>query len=87
LDEFGPHATVTFIHGLGVVPDFVSTYLAFTAKGTQSEVTENAGNQGEIECVDATSIRIRNGTCAEFYIRVVAARLGQTGEGSGQTCN
>ena len=88
LDRFDAKDTLTFVHGLGVVPDLVTTYLSFKEEGTgNSEVTENAGNQGEIQCVDANAIRIKNSTCADFFIRVVATRLGETGEQSIEPCD
>ena len=87
LEELGPRSTLTFVHGLGVVPDLVTSYVSFTRDGTSdSEVTENTGNQGEITCVDENVVVVENGTCATFFIRVVAARLGDTGTQSGETC-
>ena len=87
LDEFPGQSTVSFEHNLGVAPDLVSTYVAFEKTGTgTSDVTENAGDQGEIVCVDENVILVRNGTCARFFIRVVAARLGDTGVQSQESC-
>jgi len=87
LNEFSAGSVVTFVHNLGVAPDLVSTYVSFRPDGTaSSEVTENTGNQGEIECIDENVIRIRNNTCSRFYIRVVAARLGDTGLQSQESC-
>lgn len=83
LDRFPPETALHFIHGLGVVPTLVKTYLAFSPDGTDGpkagDVTENAGNQARIQCVDAKEIVITNDTCEEdFHIRVVAYGLGST---------
>jgi hypothetical protein len=67
-----------FEHGLGTTPEIVNTYVSFERQG--SDVTENAGNQGRIKCVDSQEIVIKNDTCEEsFYIRVVAYASGSGG--------
>jgi hypothetical protein len=81
LDAFPPGTELHFIHHLGVVPYSIDTYLAFSSTGTNGaqggDVTENAGNQGRVQCVDAERIIIMNDTCEEdFYIRVVASGSG-----------
>jgi hypothetical protein len=80
LEKFPPETDLHFIHDLGVVPTLVKTYLAFSSKGTgEGDVTENAGNQGRIQCVDAKQIVVTNDTCEEdFYIRVVAFGAGSS---------
>lgn len=60
-------------HGLGVRPHVVVTYLAFYEKPLPGgNVAESAGNQAVIEVVDDEIIQVRNDTCAEFWLRVVA---------------
>ena len=87
LDLFPGRSTLTFVHDLGVTPDFVTTYVSFEEEGTgSSDITENAGDQGEITCVDEKAIVVRNGTCSRFYLRVVAARFGNTGVQSKRSC-
>jgi hypothetical protein len=78
LDRVPPDTDVHFVHGLGHAPWAVHTYLAFSSDGTsQGDVSESAGNQGRIQCVDAREIVISNDTCEEdFYIRVVAISTG-----------
>lgn len=73
----GPHqpfpakTMMRFAHGLGTTPEVVVTYVSFDSSG--SDVSENAGNQGRIACVDNTEIWIKNDTCEEdFYVRVAA---------------
>ncbi len=60
-------------HQLGVTPPIVATYLAFSEKPLPGNNTsESAGNQAVIERVDDEIIQIRNDTCSEFWLRVVA---------------
>jgi hypothetical protein len=66
-----------FEHGLGTTPEVVATYVSFRRSG--SDVSENAGNQGRIHCVDNDEIWIKNDTCEEgFYVRVAAWASGTT---------
>jgi hypothetical protein len=78
LTPFPPDTDMHFIHNLGHTPTVVKTYLAFSKDGTsEGDVTENAGNQARIQCVDAERIVIENDTCEEdFHIRVVAISSG-----------
>ena len=72
---FPAKTCVRFVHGLGTTPELVQSYVSFERTG--SDVSENAGNQGRIECVDDTEIVIRNDTCEEqLFIRVVAHASG-----------
>jgi hypothetical protein len=84
LDPFPAKRLLRFVHELGTRPEIVTTYVSFSADGTQhSDVTENTGNQGRIKCVDAHEIVVMNDTCEEdFYIRVTATA---SGEGSTET--
>jgi hypothetical protein len=87
LTDFPGRSVVAFVHGLGVAPDFWATYVSFEKEGTgNSDVTENAGDQAEVTCVDENAIVVRNGTCSNFYLRLVAARLGDTGAQSTESC-
>lgn len=81
LHAFPASTILRFEHDLGHRPTFVTSYVSFSADGTNDgdsgDVTENAGNQGRILCVDAHEIIIENDTCEEdFYIRVVAMATG-----------
>lgn len=74
---FPAKVTLRFAHGLGATPEIVSTYVSFKSEG--SDLTENAGNQGRIRCVDDEHIWIKNDTCEEsFFVRVVAQASGET---------
>lgn len=60
-------------HHLGTTPPVVLTYLAFDEHPLAGgNTSESAGNQAVIEKVDSEIIQVRNDTCAEFWLRVVA---------------
>lgn len=64
-----------FEHGLRGAPDVLNTYVSFDAAALLEQdknVAESAGNQAVIECVDDQLVRLRNDTCAEFYVRLTA---------------
>jgi hypothetical protein len=61
------------VHGLGTTPPLVASYVSIAKQPFKdNNASENAGNQGVIELVNDEIIQIRNDTCAEFYLRVVA---------------
>jgi hypothetical protein len=77
LEAFPAKTEVTFEHGLGVRPYLYKAYLSFSPNGTNGagggSITEAAGNEAPIECVDSQVIIIKNDTCERsFYIKVVA---------------
>ena len=75
-DPFPAKTLMTFVHYLGATPEIVTSYVSFSREGT--DVTENAGNQGRIRCVDDEEIWIKNDTCEEaFFIRVAASASGE----------
>lgn len=81
LPHFPPNTRVRFVHDLGFAPFFVKTYVSFASNGTADEgdgdVTENAGNQARIQCVDAHEIVLENDTCEDdFFVRVIAMANG-----------
>lgn len=67
---FPPGRRYEFPHGFGQVPTQLGIFLAF--QETNSTFSLAAGNEALIEAVDANVIRIRNDTCADFYVRVDA---------------
>jgi hypothetical protein len=89
--------TYDLVHGLGVVPTSVQGYVSFAPQLTEdgdpldhnqpNNVAETAGNQLVIERWDDEIVRVRNDTCAPFYLRVVlvadpsASVTGQAGAG------
>jgi hypothetical protein len=81
--RFPAKTCLRFRHNLGTTPEVVTSYVSFTALG--SDVTENAGNQGRIKCVDDYEIVIKNDTCEDsFFIRVAAHASGASS--TGQHC-
>jgi hypothetical protein len=61
------------VHGLVTAPYKVTTYVSFDAQLSEdNNIAESAGNQVVIEKVDSSVVRLRNDTCAEFYLRAVA---------------
>lgn len=69
-DAFPAMTTVHFMHHLGFVPELMQSFVSFLPEN--SNVTENAGNQGEWVCVDDEELILRNGTCQDFYVVVSA---------------
>ncbi len=72
--HFPPGRRFVIEHRLGRVPVSLDTYLSFSERGLSdaNNVSESAGNQLVIETVDATVVQVRNDSCAEFYLRLVA---------------
>ena len=59
-----------FVHNLGAAPPNIDVFLAFDTNASGG-ATKCAGNTC-IVTADDQLIRVRNDTCAEFWIRVVA---------------
>jgi len=57
-------------HHLKRTPVYVGTYLSFDESG--GSFSESAGNQTVIDFVNDEIIEVRNDTCAEFWLRVMA---------------
>jgi hypothetical protein len=70
------------VHHLGFTPAQVEIFLAFSGDGER--VAPCAGNSCLVRCVDDELIWLKNDTCAEFFIRVVAT--GKSSESLGRTC-
>ncbi len=70
------------MHNLGVTPGQWETYVTFQRLPGQSSddntgnIAESAGNQAVVECADEQRLRVRNDTCAEFYLRVFITAAG-----------
>jgi len=101
--HFPQGRTYDLMHGLGTVPVSVDVFLSFrdrlTSTGSKDDktqpnnVAESAGNQAVIEVWDEERIRVRNDTCAEFYLRAVViadpdlASMASIGGGAGAPSN
>ncbi|WP_437590102.1 hypothetical protein [Sorangium sp. So ce1000] len=72
-------------HHLGARPRWWQVYLSFERDGTKSGGTlaQAAGNQAEVICVDDQHLIIVNGSCSEYWLRVVAG--GAVGADDGAT--
>jgi hypothetical protein len=78
------------VHHLGQTPANVSVFLSFKefpGPGNNSDkepgnASQAAGNETVIERVDAHNIQVKNDSCSEFYLRVVA-RAGSTATDAG----
>jgi hypothetical protein len=70
---------LALVHGLQQMPIELTSYLAFKSRplprGGKGFVAESAGNQVLIEGVDEEVIRVRNDTCEDFFLRLVASTL------------
>lgn len=72
-------------HGLGKVPVTIRSYVAFKECPFPKETTqpgfvaESAGNQVLLERVDSEFVRVRNDTCEEFWLRLVASTADASG--------
>ncbi len=84
---FPPGRTYRIFHDLGACPKDVIAYFAFAespVSGTSSGpdrggATVAAGNQYTIERTTPTFVDVRNDTCSDVYVRVVASSPDFTG--------
>jgi hypothetical protein len=78
--HFPPGRTYDLMHELGTTPSSVHSWVSFrrvidqgeTERGSSGNYAESAGNQVVVECQDEQRVRVRNDTCADFYLRVEA---------------
>jgi len=77
--DFPAGRRLALVHGLRETPIELKSYLAFKAKALPEDgkgfVAESAGNQVLIEGVDEEVVRVRNDTCQDFFLRLVANTL------------
>jgi hypothetical protein len=60
-------------HTLGFTPQIVNVYVAFEEFPLkENNISPAAGNQAVIEIVDANVVQVRNDTCDDLYMRLVA---------------
>lgn len=70
-------------HKLGKRPRFIQLFLSFDRQGTDTGVlSQAAGNQAEILCVDEEALIIANGSCVEYWLLVVAGAAGDGDAGA-----
>lgn len=69
---------LALVHNLNGTPRVIRTYLAFSECPYPVDATkpgvvaESAGNQVILEGIQSDTIRVRNDTCADLYLRLVA---------------
>lgn len=69
-------------HNLGAVPVAVHGYVSFERYGlAEGSVSETAGNQMEVKALDENTVTVLNGSCTEYYLRVVVIGPGDDGSG------
>ena len=68
--HFPPARTLTFEHHLGAAPPDIDIWLAFHDQGI---LAPSAGNLSLLEYVDAQIIQIKNDTCSEVWVWLVAS--------------
>lgn len=70
-------------HGLETQPQVVNTYVAFEEYPLkENNISEAAGNQAVIEIVDSEVVQVRNDTCDDLYMRLVATGSSPADAGS-----
>ena len=69
---YPPARTIRFYHQLNTEPSNIEIALAFDSSGFG--LAPAAGNQAIIKHVDAEYIDVKNDTCSDFYIRLIAER-------------
>lgn len=77
--DFPAGRRLALVHGLREMPITLTSYLAFKEnplpENGRGFVSESAGNQVLIEGVDDESIRVRNDTCEDFWLRLAASTV------------
>ena len=59
------------VHHLGFAPAEVSVYVSFAEKN--EPITQCSGNTCVIQAVTEDAITVKNDTCSDFWVRVVAS--------------
>jgi hypothetical protein len=70
-------------HGLSTTPQVISIFVAFEEYPLkENNFSPAAGNQAVIEVVDSEIVQVRNDTCDDLYVRVVASGGGVSDAGT-----
>ncbi len=72
LVEAAPGQLISFEHGLGEVPTSFQVYVAASRTGDGASLVLAAGNEVELIEIDDEAITVKNGTCSDFFILLVA---------------
>jgi len=70
--DFPPGISVRFVHGLGERPRAWQAYVATARGGDGSNLVLASGSEAELVDIDDEAITIKNATCVEFLVVLVA---------------
>ncbi|MFO0550855.1 MAG: hypothetical protein U0271_20870 [Polyangiaceae bacterium] len=70
--EFPPGLAIRFQHKLGTTPRSWQAYVATAREGDGATLVLAAGNEVELEDIDEEAVTVRNATCVDFFIVLVA---------------
>jgi hypothetical protein len=70
--DFPPGISVRFEHGLGETPRLWQAYVATSREGEDSNLVLAAGSEAELIDIDEDAVTIKNGTCVDFFVVLVA---------------
>jgi hypothetical protein len=72
LVELAPGQLIRFEHGLGAEPTSFQVYVAASRTGDGAKLVLAAGNEVELIAIDDEAITIKNGTCSDLFMLMVA---------------
>lgn len=70
--DFPPGISVRFEHGLGETPRLWHAYVATTREGDGSSLVLASGSEAELVEIDDEAVTIKNATCVDFFVVLVA---------------
>ena len=70
--DFPPGISVRFEHSLGETPRLWHAYVATTREGDGSNLVLASGSEAELIDIDEDAVTIKNATCVEFFVVLVA---------------
>lgn len=70
--DFPPGISVRFEHKLGAEPRAWQAYVATSREGDGSNLVLAAGSEVELVDIDELAVTVRNATCVDFFVVMVA---------------
>ena len=70
--DFPPGASIRFEHELGTTPAMWQAYVATSREGLGDRLVLASGSEVELVAIDDQAIVVRNATCADFFVVLVA---------------
>ena len=77
--DFPPGISVRFEHGLGETPRLWHAYVATTREGDGSNLVLASGSEAELIDIDDQAVTIKNATCVDFFVVLVAVTSADDG--------